>query len=65
MKQYPTNPTCVMSLKCTKEFEMLENNENRGKRKCVISFTSKLSCITRGNDMLIRNLSTVLNNIHE
>ena len=34
MKQYPTNPTCVMSLKCTKEFEMLENNENRGKRKC-------------------------------
>ena len=47
IKQYSTNRTLFMSVKCTKEFRMIENNENKRKRKFMISFTSQTELALR------------------
>ena len=52
-----------MSVKLAKELEMLENNENKRKKKESVFIHSQtyLGLHLEGNDMLVRNLSTVVN----
>lgn len=63
VKQHTTNSTPFKSTKHTREFQILETMKTEKENVWFHSHTNLN--ITKGKDMLVRNLSTVLDKVHE